>query len=58
MAVQGDREFGKLGIRETGSATRGENEAGEWFLSDWRHLFIGQTVTTAQRYRFSSFAAQ
>ena len=57
MAAQGDREFAKLGIRETGWAS-GENEAGEWVLGGWRRLFIGQTATTAQCYKFSSFAAQ
>ena len=57
MAAQGDREFAKLGIRETGWAS-GESEAGEWVLSGWRRLFIGQTATTAQCYKFSSFAAQ
>ena len=55
--AQGDREFERLMSRETGWAT-GEHEAGEWVRNDWGRLFIGQRVTTAQRYNFSSVAAQ
>jgi hypothetical protein len=55
MAAQGDREFAKLGFRETGWASW-EKETAEWVLSDWRRLFKGRTVTTAQRYKFEYYA--